>query len=321
MPPDPIEPDNINPDESQDQTNLPQPTPQTIPKNKEEWDKLAKEDQGRWISLTQMRMDQAIRQQREIQTKLMAEQTKVNNLQAELENYKREEIKKTESEPKPFSRENMPQTKDQWDQLWIEDPNLADDLRFHKNEQDKQNYQKNEDARKNFSDTWDKCVLEVSDNHPDMFVTEKDETGQPLIKDGKPVFKRDQFGFPIPDLESEKAKIWIQVWNEDESGYSSSKFGPRNAMLGMERKLLERGKQKMQEQESKTAGPDQRGVMPGGVNPPVTAKVSFNSNEERESAQKSVNRGYFRSLEEYCQWRDTKQKGIYDEGNIPEFKK
>src|SRR3990167_8172349 len=60
-----------------------------IPKTKEDWDNLAKEEPQRWISLTQARMDQTIRQNREFQEKLEREKTEKQNLSTELEALKK----------------------------------------------------------------------------------------------------------------------------------------------------------------------------------------------------------------------------------------
>ena len=74
-------------------------TPPVIHKTKEEWVTLAKEEPQRWISLTQSRMDQAVRQGREAREKLEQEQTKSNNLEVELETFKQNKPPAGETPP------------------------------------------------------------------------------------------------------------------------------------------------------------------------------------------------------------------------------
>lgn len=310
----------------------PPATPPAIPKSKDEWDKLAQEDPQRWINLTQSRMDQVVRQSREAQEKLNQEQEKANNLSAELENLKAGQIK---PEPlpfdgaKPFSRENMPQSKDQWDQLWIEDPNLAADLRNFKFAYEQDIEKRQQETQSEFAKTRKEAAQTIWDRHPDMYLQETDESGNvKLDGKGKPVLKIDpNIGGPMLNLESEKGKLFIEVYTEDPQGYDGAKFGPRLAMAEMERRLQERGSQQIQNSDTGQTGagetltPDQRGTMPGGVTPPVTGKVSFTSDEEKAHANKAVERGIYKNLEEYCQLRDGKSAGIEESGRVPSFQK
>ncbi len=96
-------------------------------------------------------------------------------------------------------------------------------------------------------------------------------------------------------------------------------------MLEMERRLQDKGKQQIpteppvQQGQGQAAAPDQRGIMPRGVPPPVSAKVSFRSDEEKAHAEKAVQRGVYKSVDEYCLIRDGKDTGITEENRIPQF--
>jgi len=308
------------------------PIQEQIPKNKEEWDNLAKENPQRWINLTQSRMDQVVRQGREAQEKLAQEQAKSQNLSAELEKYKvpPTDIPKNFDGTKPFSRENMPQTKDQWDQLWIEEPNLAADLRHFKNQRDLDIQQRQTAAQTEFAKARKESAKIIWDRHPDMYVQDIDESGNIKVDgNGKPILKLDpNTGAPMLNLESEKGKLFVQVYTEDPQGYDGAKYGPRLAMAEMERRLQDQGKQQIQAAVpggqppgGQPPAPDQHGVMPGGVTPPVTGKVSFSSDEEKGHATRAVERGVYKSLEEYCQLRDGKNTGIVEENSTPIFSK
>src|SRR3990167_710527 len=311
------------------------PAQPPLPKTKDDWDKLSKEDPQRWISLTQARMDQVIRQGRETQEKLNQKQKIKENLAAELENIKKvqrplDQDQDTFNQSKPFGRDNMPRTKEQWDTLWIEDPNLASDLRHFKNQSDFEVQQRQTVAQTEYAKARKESAKVLWDRHPDMYVQETDSEGNvKLDGNGKPVLKLDpNTSAPMLNLESEKGKIFVQVYSEDVNGYDGAKYAARLVMAEMERRLQEQGNQQIenagkgnQPQGSQTAAPDQRGTMPGGVNPPATGKVSFSSDEEKTHATKAVQRGVYKNIEEYCQLRDGKNTGIYDENRVPDFSK
>ena len=318
------------------------PPPLNIPKTKEDWDRLARENPSRWIELTQPRMDQAIREGREAAQRLEAEQAKARNLAAELERYRSGEPPTTpplapgQPQPfdpkKPFSRENMPQTKEQWDEVWLNEPTLASELSHHK-------FQLEQDARQrhaNFIQEFQKQRRSDAEvlwgRHPELFVQEINSDGSPKTDaNGKPVFKIDpNTSGPMLNLESEKGKLWVQVYNEDPQGYDQSKYGTRNAMNEMERRLRDSGQQKVaagqpnqpaNSSQDQAAPPDQRGMMPSGVTPPVQGKVSFGSEEERVRAEKAVQRGTYKSLEEYCRLRDQPAQTRAESGRVPSFGK
>lgn len=307
----------------------PVPAP-VIPKTKEDWDKLRESDPKAWIDLTQPRMDQAIREAREAKEQKAALEAKTRNLEAELAGYKSKPalpgIPEVPAGEKPFSYDNLPQNDDDWDRLFIEDPKLATDLRVFKVNQDLERKGKQSIAEQEFYKARKESAKLIWERHPDMYVCEKDESGAvKLDANGKPVIKYDpQTGAPTLDLESEKGKLWVEVYGEDEQAYNTAKSGPRLAMLEMERRLQERGKQQIQEPkvqqgQSQSSVPDQRGTLPRGVPPPVSVKVVFHSDEERQHAELGVQRGTYKSLEEYCAFRDEKHTGITEENRTPQF--
>ncbi len=309
-----------------------------IPKTKEEWDKLAETDPKRWISLTQPRMDQAIRESREWKQKAADNENRLKNVETELVTLRKGSQPAAPAAPvapdpnKPFSRENMPQNDADWDRLFIEDPKLATDLRVEAANQ--QRIQRDQQTRiqEDFSKTRKESAKELWDRHPDMFEQEMEADGTTPKKDGqgKLILKIDpKNGGPILDLRTEKGKLFDAVYNEDTFGFESSKIGPRLVMLEMERRLVAKGNQQVhagqqgqpgsQQSQGAAAAPDQRGTLPGGVQPPVTAKVSFASDEEKAHVERAVQRGVYKSLEEYCQLRDGKNTGIVEENRTPKF--
>lgn len=308
-----------------------------VPRTKEQWDALRTADPGRWMDLTQTRMDQTTREKKEALEQKAAADLRAKNLEAELAAVRRTQVPPATppgTPPavdlnKPFSRENMPQTDEQWEQLWLENPNQAADLRHFKNEQDRQFHDQQTQAQKEFINARRSSVQTLAERHPDMYVPERDADGNVKVDDkGKVVLKiNPSTGLPIPDLESPKFRVFDRVYNEDAAGYNGSKHGPRLAMLEMERVLQEEGNKQIQAgqqgagQSGQNSGtpPDQRGSMPSGVTPPVTAKVSFKSDEERQYAERGVQRQVYKSLEEYCALRDGKPLGIVEENRTPQF--
>lgn len=310
-----------------------------IPKTKEEWDKLAETNPKRWIELTQPRMDQAVRESREWKQKATDNENRLKNTEAELVNLRKGSQPPPAQPPagpdpnKPFSRDNMPQTDQDWDRLFIEDPKLATDLRVEAANQQRINRDRQVQVQEEFNKSRKGAAKELWDRHPDMFEPEVDTDGVTPKKDasGKVILKRDQNGSPILDLRSEKGKLFDEVYNEDAMGFESSKIGPRLVMLEMERRLVAKGNQQVQagqsgqpgstqQGQSGAAAPDQRGTLPGGVQPPVTAKVSFATDEEKSHAERAVQRGVYKNLEEYCLLRDGKNTGIVEENRTPQFK-
>lgn len=305
------------------------------PKTKAEWDGLADSNPKLWISLTQPRMDQAVREARTSNERLTATEQRYTNLETEFKTFKdgQQPPQQPPAEPagdKPFSRENLPNSDEQWDNLFIENPTLATDLRWHKNQQDTDQTNNRNTELEVFTKERRKHAEVLFDRHTEMYVQENNSDGTPRVDEhGKPVLKIDpNTKGPIFDANSEKGKLWIEVYNEDPQGYDGSKMGPRLAMLEMERRLKERGEaqvnqgsQENQPGQSGGPAPDNQGTLPGGVPPPVknSVKVSFKTDEEKTHAERAVQRGIYKDLQEYCSIRDGKQTGIEEEGRVPQF--
>lgn len=310
-----------------------------MPKSKAEWDKLASENPQQWIKWTQPRMDQILRESRESREKLAAEQQKNTNLNAELQKYRTAQPPETpagEPQPKDFSRENMPKTDEEWSELFIDDPKLATDLRWYKNQQDTLQQTRRDEQTKDFAKCRKEAAQTIWDRHPDMYVAETDAQGQPLKDEqGKIKLKIDpETRAPIPNMESEKMQLFVQVYTEDPQGFDGAKYGPRLIMAEMENRLKAKG---MQQVTAGAGGNDgqgsgggnpssnalpplkQNGTLPSGTTPPVRIEVKFSSDEEKAHAVRAVARGTFKSLEEYCLLRDNKDKGVYDENRTPSF--
>lgn len=306
----------------------PTPPPPSIPKSKDDWDKLFDSDPTRWRDLTQQRMDQSTRELRETKEKYGQLENKFKNVETEFNNLR------TQVPPPPsagelptgeYSSTNLPKTKEEWDELFISDPTLAHDLRDEQREQNRIQRDQQVKHQNEFETEHKKHRSELQSLHPDMYVAEKNTDGTiKMDAEGKPVLKIDQkTGEPIFDATSEKGKLFSEIYNEDPQSFASSKRGPRLIRLELERKLREKGEATIP-QAGQPAGTqaDQRGTMPGGVTPPVVSgKVSFTSDEEKAHAQKAVERGIYKNLSEYCSLRDGKNVGIVEENRFPKFNK
>lgn len=302
------------------------PAAPSIPRTKEEWDRLAETDPKQWIAYTQPRMDQAVREAREANEKLKHSDNKYKNLESEFTTLKQKQPPPPvvdDQMPQTFSPDNLPQSKEDWDQLFIEDPTLATDLRHFKLDQDRQNRTTQNLSQQEFEKEHKIHRSELQSRHADMYVAETNADGSvKMDAEGKPVLKIDsKTGEPIPDFTTEKGKLFIEVFNEDQTGFSASKKGPRLIMLEMERRLREKAESTVNSGggQSAPAKLDQRGTLPGGVTPPVTTKVAFVSDEEKAHAQKAVERGVYKNLEDYCKFRDGKNVGIVEVSRTPKF--
>lgn len=294
-----------------------EPVVDTTPKTKEDWQKLAQDNPARWIDLTQQNMDRVTRESRELKEKLEREQQEKNNLSQELNRYKQPVPNIEKPDGQKHDLNNLPKNKDEWDTLFIENPAYATDLRFAAN--NRVNH-----ANIEFQRAFSTAQKEVQVEHPEMYILEVDATGQ-SIKDGngKPVIKKDQNGHPIYNANSDKGKIWEEIWKDSTrpdgtNPLSSLPNAPILMMAELERRLVKRGTQMIQQ----TPELRQNQVAPQGVPPPVASvKVKFATDAEKQVAEKRVQQGVYKSLEEYCQHRDNGNLGIYDTNRRPDFAK
>lgn len=207
---------------------------------------------------------------------------------------------------------NYPQTQDEWDLLFLEKPTFATDLRNQFNYQQQAYVQ---DFRKNR----DNAVKTLTQDHPDLYVFELDETGQPKKNsEGKPLLKYNADGSPIFNKDSEKGRLWIDIFNEDPDGWQNNKNAPRLMMLEMESRLRAKGANMIKGQNNSQA-PDDSGLAPQGVTPPKSGPVKFASVEEEQHARRAVARGTFASLEEWAKDRDETKNGYAEPNRRPDF--
>lgn len=286
------------------------------PKNKEDWNQLAKDDPSTWINLTQHNTDRLTREKRELEQKLAVEQQEKENLAAEVNRFKVTPIvPPVVDKNQPFSANNFPKTEQEWDALALERPTFAADLRYaYLNRQTAIDTDFNR-AHANYR-------KEVQAEHPDMYLTELDEVGQPKKdENGKLVLKLGANGEPLFNPNSEKGKLWEQIFNESRRPDGTNPLltlpnAPSLMQAELERRLVKKGQSMIQAQT-----PKQNQVAAPGVPPPVSIKVAFKSKEEELHVEKSIERGVYKSKEQYCQIRDGEPSGYYEESSRPDFNK
>lgn len=287
------------------------PVVETVPKTKEEWTNLAKENPTRWMELTQQNMDRVVREGRETKEALDRERAEKQNLLQEVQRYKTPAPIVPEGQK--YTIQNPPKTQEEWDSLMIESPTYGFDLRQAISTRIISN---NSDFQRAFSN----AAKEVQGEHPDMYALEVDSTGQTL-KDGqgKPIIKKDQNGAPIFNPNSEKGKLWEQIYKDSyrpdgTNPLDTAPNAPTLMMAELERRLVKKGTTMIDKPLV------QNQVAPVGVMPPVTSvKVKFATDAEKEHAEKAVARGTFANLEEYCQLRDKGERGFYESNRRPDF--
>lgn len=289
------------------------PVVEIVPKTKEEWQNLAKTDPTRWQELTQQNMDRVTRESRETKEQLERERAEKQNLLQEINRYKQPPPPVPEGQT--FTIQNPPKTQAEWDTLFIESPKYASDL-------NQAIEQRKISINSEFQRAFGNAAREVQGEHPDMYILEADATGQ-VLKDGKgkPVIKKDQNGFPMFNKDSEKGKLWDQIYKDSVAPNGVNPLdglpnAPTLMMAELERRLVKRGQAAIES----GAPVRQNQIAPQGVTPPVqSAKVKFATDGEKEHAQKAVDRGTFKNLEEYCLHRDTGNVGFYEKNSRPDF--
>lgn len=297
---------------------------ENLPKTKEDWNSLREKDPVLWGDLTQQNYDRTFREKKELETKNTGLETQTNNLTVELENYKRKQVsevplpvKPVEDGKKEYNINNLPGTQQEWEDLAIENPNLHADLRFSYN----QRVQKDSTS---FNETQATSRRIVQGEHPDMYLAELDESGQPKKDDkGKIILKVDQHsGEPIFDTNSEKGKLWVGIYNQNPN-IASNAQAPELMMAAMERSLRLKGEKMVIDANGNREQQVQDGqVVQDGVQAPAqTVTVTFKNDEEKHHAESMVNRGLYKNLEEYVSNRDTKGTGIYEQNSMPDFTK
>lgn len=287
-----------------------------IPKTKEDWGKLAKEDPVKFAELTQPRMDAAIREAREAKERLVAIEAREKNLQAELQALKQPVAPVTQPDGKKvYGNGVFPGSEEEWNDLWLENPSKATDLR-------NEYHAKVNTERQTFEQTRTNARKAVQTEHTDMYLPEIDETGQVKKDDkGKVVLKLDpQSKEPIFNPDSEKGKLWNEIFWEDPNGWNSLKNAPQLMMAEMERRLRVKGSNVIQGQNNQDVI-DQSGVAPKGITPPKAITIRFDSDEEEAHAKRAVSRGTYKSLEEYVELKGKQNVGFAEPNRRPDFSK
>ena len=290
---------------------------ENMPKSKEQWTELKNADPVLFGELTQQNVDRLFRENKELGEKNAILTTQTNNLSVELDGYKsavRTDIPITENKSpvvtNSFSIHNFPKTKEQWEDLAIDDPTLHADLRFTYNQQI-------QNANKDFDSAQRAARLKVQTEHPDMYLPELDEAGQPKKDEkGKLVLKiNPATGEPHFDPNSKKGKLWKAIYDEDPS-IGNSKNAPMLLMATMERKLREEGQAIVD-----AAAIDDKGnqVVHDGVKPPVKVEGKYASEEEKVHVAKQIARGIYNDEAHFFAEKNKGNTGIYDENRTPIF--
>ncbi len=155
-----------------------------------------------------------------------------------------------------------------------------------------------------------------------MYLNELDGTGQPIKDDkGNVVLKKDQNGLVIFNPNSQKGKLWEQIYNESflpdgTNPLDKAPNAPALLRAELERRLVRNGQAVINQVNQK-----QNQVAVPGVTPPVSVKVSFGSKDEEAHVETAIQRGTWKSKEEYCQNRDNGTSGFYDQNRRPDFSK
>ena len=287
-------------------------TPENLPKTKEEWGELAKVDPAKFAELSQPRIDQLFRESREWKEKYEKGEADKQNLQAEL-------VRRKVAEPAPvkpaeeqfWSFNNLPSTKQEWEELEIDDPVMFYDLRHHYNrtiEIEQTERVTNQVSAKKI----------VQAEHVDMYLPETDGEGKPKLDDkGKVILKRNAEGEPIFNPDSEKGKLWVQIYAEDPGVYKKAKNGPLLMMAEMERRLRMAGKQTI-DNAQRDQEVEEGATVPPGVTPPVKSTGKFSSKEEEDHVKAQIARGIYKDTSDYFKNRDS-SGGLYEENRRPVF--
>lgn len=306
------------------------PSDQNVPKSKEEWTKLSQEDPVRFTELTQQRMDTVFRQNKELQEKMAAQEEKIKNLNLELQKFVQPPDQgKTDDQNVPllqkYGQGRYPKTDDEWNDLFIEHPTFASDLRntYFAEQSQRQTSFETEQAKHRKT---------VQLEHSDMYLPELDTDGKPK-KDaqGKPVLKiHPHSGEPIFNPDSEKGKLWTQIFEEawvvnadgtKVNPYLQMKNAPMLVMSEMERRLRAKGAAMIHQGQNNQSAADESALAPQGVTPPKNVSVRWASDEEKSHVQRQIARGVWKNEEEYMKYRDSGQIGYAEPNRRPDFSK
>lgn len=284
------------------------------PKTKEDWNILAKEDPTTWISLTQANTDRIVRENRELQEKLQREQQEKQNLTLEVNRYKQPPVVVDPNAKPIYGTNNFPKTQEEWDGLFLENPTFATDLRQYYNNRTNTI---NTDFQRAQADA--KKIVQAE--HPDMYQVELDVNGNPRKDEhGKLILQRDSSGEPIFNPNSEKGKLWEQIYKESTrpDGNNPLLNLPNAPILmkeALEARLIKKGQSMIQSNEP----PKQNQVAAPGVLPPTVTPGSYKTKEEQFHVEKQIQRGLYKDANDYFKVRDGGSQAVYDTNRRPDF--
>lgn len=288
------------------------------PKSKEDWNKLAQDDPTTWISLTQSNTDRLVREKRELEEKFSREQQEKNNLSVELNRYKSNvpvnPVVPDGNNKVPYGTNNFPKTQEEWDGLFLENPTFATDLRQYYNN-------KNTSINTDFQRAQTDAKKVVQADHPDMYQAELDVNGNPRKDEqGKLILQKDSNGEPIFNPNSEKGKLWEQIYKESfRSDGTNPLLNLPNAPIlmkeALEARLIRKGQSMIQSNEP----PKQNQVAAPGVLPPTVTAGSYKTKEEQFHVEKQIQRGLYKDASDYFKTRDGGSQAVYDSNRRPDF--
>lgn len=194
-----------------------------------------------------------------------------------------------------YNEANPPQTNDEWNSLFDENPTFASDLR-----------QRLHRVAEEHQSTIQSCVEELKKKHPDIYV-----------RDSQGNFILDSRGNVQFDATSEKGKLFNELAGQDPN-ILRIKNGPRIVMEAMENRLkgMEASKvqaeleaKKKKEEEDRQARVAAGGVASGGSNSPQIRdediKVEYNSIEEKEWVSQGIKLGRYKDEKDYMKTKQS----------------
>jgi len=216
--------------------------------------------------------------------------------------------------PKVYTEEDPPQTEQEWNDYFDSNPNAAHELKAKVGT--RQNSWRQERV---------KSAKDLQEKHPDMYFRNEDGSlkkykvdisGNYVKAGGQLVL--DPAGVPHVDEKSEKGKIWMDLANDP--NFLSSAKAPTIIMGAMENKLRVRKDKDMEDKLEKDKKDkeikrvkkvDNADVAGGGGEPPAEkpkVEIKYNSKEEEAHVKRQVDKGFYKSEEQYFQIKGSGQE-------------
>lgn len=194
-----------------------------------------------------------------------------------------------------YNEKNFPKTEEEWDDLIADFPTYGTDLR--------KKYLDGSNSRQTRQLA---SAKRVQEKHPEMFQRNADGS-----------IKMDEKGFPVPDLENAKTKLFIEIAEEDPNILSVA-TGPELVMASVEQRMGGKKEEdvkadlekKKREEEERLGRVKAGGTGSGGSGAPPkkeAGSATFNSDAEKDAAETAVASGKYKTLEDYCATRDGRE--------------